>query len=396
MAFKSELLLHKITMMRISQVRLASMLGVTPRTINRWLRGDQPPKNSHIKALANALHCRPEDFDPRYAESENDIHVEARISASSHNAFATIRAVYGVDEQTIIELAPALFSIVAARASNLPAEDAAFWASTDRQARALGLRVTHYDNIGSVEGLMIDELAAQTHRCFGLKSPDGETAHPRNLFVEAMRRIAHEAGPDVSMIDCDQVPAGEPPASLGFNPHTPFYRAIAAGDEEIVRKLARGQVRLSQSFAQAELEDDKPLPEKAEIIRRDLLAQADQHRQKLEEMRGDSLNRLGAWRAFYEEGHPDLAKEYDELVSAFGKPEGWYPDHYSSTDREQDYADPFAETRFLDYALLPKPQDSSKRPALWLPSVHAHEAQRFAKLKNHRRLSKVEFEKIYQ
>lgn len=249
---------------------------------------------------------------------------------------------------------------------------------------------------GATEGATIDELAAQNGECFGLQAQDGETAYSRNLFVEAMRRIANEAGPDVCMTDCDPVPAGKTPTSLGFNPHTPLYEAIAEGDDEIVRKLTRGQVRLSQSFTRAELQADKTLQEKAETIRRDLRDQAERHREKLEEMREKGLIQLRAWRAFYEDRHPDQAKEYDDLVSAYGRPEGWYPDHFSSTDCEEAYADPFAEIRFLDYDLLPKPHDISKRRALWLPSVHAPEARRFERLNNHRRLSKAEFGKISQ
>ena len=82
MAFDKQLLSRKITEAGISQVELANRINVTPRTVSRWLHGQKPPKPSLINELAKALHCRPEDFDPRYADGENDIRVEGRVSAA--------------------------------------------------------------------------------------------------------------------------------------------------------------------------------------------------------------------------------------------------------------------------------------------------------------------------
>lgn len=391
MAFEKELLHRKITEAGISQVRLAELVGVTPRTVNRWLRGEKPPKTSLIKKLAKALRCRPEDFDPRYVDGENEIHVEGRVSAASHNAYATMKLVYGVDEQTIIELAPVLFAIAAARAVNLPGEDHARWDELMKNSAALGFRrLQRFGNWTDQEGFAIDEQAAQNHRCFGLKAKDNSQALPRNLFVDAMRRMVHEAGSDHSMDQFAPFDAGEVPTALGFNPHVALFDFIAEGDAEIVRKLVRGDVRLSQSMTRAELNADGSLEAKAEIIRKDLAEQAASHRAKLAARREEGLARLKTWRAFYQERHPDLATEYDEMVAAYCKPEGWYPDYYTEVEREEDYADPFAETRFIDGDLLPRPQDASKRGSLWL-SFDAPEQQRFNELEKHRRLSKAEF-----
>lgn len=394
MAFDKELLRRKITEAGISQVRLAELVEVTPRTVNRWLQGEKPPKADHIKKLAEKLHCRPEEFDPRYADGENYIRVEGRVSAASHNAYATMNLVYGVDEQTIIELAPVLFSIVAARAVNLPGQDEVWWGDLAKEAKSLGLpHLQRFPSLEDQEGFAIDERASLANQCFGLKAENEFEATPRNLFVEAMRRMTGEAGPGVSMDQFAPSDAGETPTALGFNSHVALFDFIAEGDPEIVRKLARGDVRLSQSMARAELNANGSIDAKAEIIRKDLAEQAASHRAKLAARREEGLTRLKAWRIFYQEFHPDLAKEYDDLVAAYCKPEGWYPDYYSDLDREQDYAAPFAETRFIDDDLLPRPHDAANRGRLWL-SFNAPEMQRLKELEIHRLRSKAEFRKM--
>lgn len=391
MAFDKALLRRKLLEADISQVRLAELVEVTPRTVNRWLRGDKPPKASLIKRLAEELHCRPEDFDPRYVDGENEIRVEGRVSAASHNAYATMKLVYGVDEQTIIELAPVLFSIVAARAINLTSEDDAQWAKIERKAESLGhKRLDRFHSAEEVESLQFDEKAARNNQCFGIKAGGESYVMPRNLFIEAMRRMARKAGSEVGMDQFDVAEAGEVPTARGFVPHVALFDFIAEGDAEIVRNLARGDVRLSQSMTRAKLNAHDNLEEKAEIIRKDLADQAASRRAKLAARREQGLVELSEWRAFYAERHPDLAREYDDLIAAYCKPEGWYPDHYSDLGREEANANPFAEIRFIDEELLPGRQAAEEKGELWF-SFNAPETERFRELEKHRRLSKAEF-----
>ncbi|BDW81048.1 hypothetical protein MACH24_04860 [Erythrobacter sp. Dej080120_24] len=391
MAFDKGLLRRKITEAGISQVRLATLINVTPRTVNRWLRGEKPPKVSHIEKLATALHCRPEDFDHRYADGEDEIHVEGRISAASHNAYTTMNFIYGVDQQTIIELAPVLFALVAARAVNLPQEDDLWWAAIVEEGRSRGLdHLQRFPDFQDQEGFSIDQEAAIGDQCFGKRADDDCVASPRNLFVEAMRRIAEEVGLKGSMAQFEPVAAGEVPNARGFNPHVALFNFIAEGDAQIVRKLVMGDIRLFQSFKKAELNANGSFEVKAEIIRKDLADQAADHLSKLEERRNKELIRLSKWRKSYEESFPELAQEYDDLVKAFCKPEGWYPDYYSDLHREADYANPFAETRFIDEDRLPKTSDDSTRSKYWL-SFNAPEARRLNELKSHRSRSKAGF-----
>lgn len=392
MAFDKELLDRKIKEAGITQVALAKLVSVDARTVSRWLHGDKPPKRSHIEELAKHLRCRPEDFDPRYADGENEIYVSGRVSAASHNAFATMKLVYGVDEQTIIELAPMLFSIVAARAVNLPEQDSVRWSEIQSAANSLGISgLSRFENPSKVRGSELDEQAARGNACFGFKVADDEwEAEPRNLFVEVMGRLIHEAGSIVSMDQFVRPSAGEAPTALGFNPHAALFDFIAEGDSEIVRKLARGEVRLSQSMIKAELNADGSLEAQAEIIRKDLAEQAASHRAKLLDLRQQGLAKLAAWRTSYQDQYPDLAKEYDDLVAAYCHEENWYPEYYRHDDKEAAYADPFAEIRFVDDGKLRSQRDGSGRGELWL-TFNAPEPRRLKELEKHRRLSKAEF-----
>jgi hypothetical protein len=373
---------------------LVDQLAAKPEACGTALSiAERPPKASYVEELAKVLHCRPEDFDPRYADGENEIRVEGRVSAASHNAYATMNLVYGVDEQTIIELAPVLFSIVAARAVNLPREDDDWWNTIANEAQSRGLQhLQRFPSFQDHEGFLIDVQAAMANKCFGQPAENELEACPRNLFVEAIRRMAEDAGLDGSMDQFAPYDAGDVPTAFGFNPHVALFDFIAEGDAEIVRKLSRGDVRLYQSMTKAELNAKGDLEAKAEIIRKDLADQAANHRAKLAVRREQGLNRLETWRAFYQERFPDLAKEYGDLVAAYCKPEGWYPEYYSAVQREEDHANPFAETRFIDDDLLPRP-DNAKRGKFWL-SFNAPESRRLKELEIHRLRSKVAFREM--
>jgi transcriptional regulator with XRE-family HTH domain len=388
MAFNKGLLRRKIQEAGISQAKLAKLVGVNQRTVYRWLNGEKPPKADHIARLAETLRCRPDEFDPRYADGENDIRVEGKVSAASHNAYAAMKLIYEVDEQTIIELAPVLFAIAAARAINLPAEDTAWRQRIESEAKSFGMDGLRLERQGDYESFQIDAKAAQQGRCFGLPSDEDFGAAPRNLFVEAMRRMANEAGDLVNIDRCAPGGAGEVPTAFGCVPHTALFDYIAEQNPEIVQRLAIGHVRLSKSVLKADLNGS--LEDKAEIIRNDLSEQVDDRRAKMVAKRKVGLAKLAKWRAHYEEQYPYLAKEYDDLVAAYCKPEDWYPSYYDDLAREQADANPFAEIRFIDNDLLPRPANAQKRVELWL-SFNAPEQKRFRELREHRARSKAEF-----
>src|SRR3546814_10068975 len=97
---------------------------------------------------------------------------------------------------------------------NLPEQDAAFWKKLAIDAESLGFPPPEmFRNFTDQEGFALDEKAARNHRCFGLEATNPVEASPRNLFIEAMRRMVREAGLGVSMDQFASPGAGETPRS---------------------------------------------------------------------------------------------------------------------------------------------------------------------------------------
>jgi transcriptional regulator with XRE-family HTH domain len=68
MAFMSELLKKKLKEEGKSQEELAAALKKHRRTVSRWLAGSNPPKPKDVEAIARVLNCKPQDFDPFFAD----------------------------------------------------------------------------------------------------------------------------------------------------------------------------------------------------------------------------------------------------------------------------------------------------------------------------------------
>lgn len=396
MAFKAKLFREKMKACGVSQKQLAERTRFDVRSISRWANGHQAPKTASILELAKALGCSPKDFDPDFADSMEGVIVSGRVSAASHNAYAAMKLAFNVSQTQILELAPILFATVAARALQIPSDDDAFIAAQECEARNRGIRGIRIDRVGSpdeVEGLALDRKAANNHKCFGLEPKHGSMAISRNLFCEALNRMVAQADNQVSIDMWQQDLPGHVPDADGFNPHVALLELVAEGDPEIVRRLVRGEVRLSTSIDKAEIANKGDLNRLAELIRKDLADQAAAHRAMLEDRRRASLARLDRWRHVYEREHPQWAQEYEELRAALCHGEDWYPDYYSEKMIEEARANPFTEERFIDDTRYPDPFDRlfDREPEPVYPCTNA-DVERFGELQAHRAASKAAFE----
>jgi len=109
MAFKAELLKKKLKAEGKSRDELAAELKKHKRTVSRWLAGTNPPKPKDLEAIAHVLNCKPQDFDPFFADMGlGEVSIQAHVSAASHNAYELMRWRYGVSQKQIMELAPVL------------------------------------------------------------------------------------------------------------------------------------------------------------------------------------------------------------------------------------------------------------------------------------------------
>lgn len=385
MAFKAELLKKRLKAEGKSRDELAAELKKHKRTVSRWLAGTNPPKPKDLEAIARVLNCKPQDFDPFFADMGlGDVSIQAHVSAASHNAYELMRWRYGVTQKQIMELAPVLFAIVAAHALKVPAQDDAL----DREARMSGRPSTQ------MIGDHIDRQASKLRRCFGLASPDPNNEPSRNLFDTAIHRLSVQAEDYVDARWYIGAAPGDVPGATGYVPDAGFLEEITGGDWTLVEAIVKGRIRLSSVLQKIrEGKEGTSIEALAAAIR-------NAHEERIEEQRGAGLKKLKAWRAFYAARHQELAEEYDSLVAQHCHEEGWYPGHYTDDDRIQSWVNPFEEDRHIntdtlvEYQRLKAARTEDGKIAFVLP-FQDPVYRRFEALQHHRAQLRKQFEETW-
>lgn len=350
MAFKAALLRKRLKDEAKTRKFLAEVTGKNERTVSRWLNGGNPPKAKDLEKIATALNCRPQDFDPRYADEGPGIPVSVRVSSASRNAFELLRFRYGVSHTQVVELAPVLFSIVAARALAVPAEDMAL----HHEARRLGHNSPVFGrSLQRDQGFRLDERAAADGKCFGADDFDPQDEEPRNLLFEAISRICSEMGDKIKIAIPDAPDAGDPVSATGFAIEGDVVSILTGNDHGLIEALAYGKIRLGDVADELVALQDNVESQAPKILQRELDLADTRRRKELEKRRKESLAKLEAWSDFYCDRHPDLAEEYTRLVNQHCYEEGWAPEDYGSEFRDLIWADPFGERRFVNETTLP-------------------------------------------
>lgn len=382
MAFKSELLRAKLKEVGKNRRFLAELTDVKERTVSRWLNDKNPPKSSDLEKIAKALGCTPQDFDPSFAdEGQGEVAIHARVSVASHNAYEIMRLRYGATQKNIMELAPVLFSIVAGHALRVPGEDEA-------QAARLGLIDSRQGSPEAQDAWGIDDRASRNKKCFGL---NGE--YSRNLFYEAIKRLCHDIDKDVCA-KCLVNPGPEEAVSaIGFVPDIDALNEITGGDEELIEALTKGRIRLSTCIEDHKSGENRTVESFVSMLRRELARTDRQYEKDIAENREAGLMKLRAWRVYYEERHPDLAKEYDQIVEKCCHEDGWYPSYYDESFKEICWIEPYREDRHINKDNLPEYQAKKTEfpKALHLPTTDPI-YRRFQQLEAHRQKAKAQFE----
>jgi hypothetical protein len=385
MAFKAELLKKKLDAEGKKPDQLATLVKKHKRTVRRWLAGTNPPKPKDLEAIARVLNCKPQDFDPFFADvGMGEVSIQAHVSAASHNAYELMRWRYGVSQKQLMELAPVLFAITAAHALKVPDQDDAL----EREARMYGRGGT--ERIGDY----IDRQASELRQCFGLASPDPNSEPSRNLFDTAIRRLSRQAADYVDAQWYVGAAPGDVPGAAGFIPDTNFLEEITGGDWTLVEVIVKGRIRLSTVLQE--------IGERREGASVEALASAIRHAHdaRIEEQREAGLKKLRAWREFYSARHKELAEEYDSLVDQHCHEEGWYPEQYTDDDRIQNYVNPIREDRHInedtlvEYQRLKAARTEDGKFTLVLP-FQDPVYRRFQALQHHRAQLKKQFEEAW-
>lgn len=383
MAFKAELLKKKLKAEGKSRDELAAAIKKHKRTVSRWLAGTNPPKPKDLEAIARVLNCKPQDFDPFFADVDlGEVSIQAHVSAASHNAYELMRWRYGVSQKQIMELAPVLFSIVAGHALKVPAQD-------DEVAR---LAFENGLSDPRLQGGHLEDQASKLKKCFGIETSHPGTETSRNLFSEAIVRLSTQISDHVDTKWFVGAAAEEAPNAAGFISDIELVEALSGGQPPLAEAIAKGRIRLSSVLHQAKEAKGGGLSieEFAKAIR-------EAHEQGMEDQRKAGLKKLKAWRAFYAERHPELAAEYDDLVAKHCHEEGWYPERYTDDDRVQSWVNPFQEDLHLNEDTLSEYQSRKAAASEGgkIALVFPYEDpiyRRFEELQRHRSKLKKQFE----
>ena len=329
MAFNAELLKKKLKEEGKGRDEIAAAVGKDKRTVSRWLAGTNAPKSKDLETIARTLNCRPQDFDPFFADKGlGEVSIQAHVSAASHNAYELMRWRYGVSQKQIMELAPVLFSIVAGLGLKVPGQDA----EIARLAYENGLSDPR------LQGGDLEDQASKLRKCFGIETANPGTETSRNLFNEAILRLSSQIPDYVDAKWFVGAAPEEAPNAARYIADIELVEGLSGGQPQLAEAISKGRIRLSSVLQQAKEDkgDGISVEEFAAAIR-------DAHAQGIEEQRKAGLKKLKAWRAFYAERYPELAKEYDELVASHCHEEGWYPDSYTDDDHVQSWVNPFEE-----------------------------------------------------
>lgn len=390
MAFKSELLRTKLKEAGKTRRFLAELTGKTERNVSRWLNGGHPPKSSDLEKIAWALGCTPQDFDPSLAdEGQGEVAIHARVSVASHNAYELMKERYGVTQKDILELAPVLFSIVAAHALRIPDQDELLHQEATRRGLPSPLNISAQ----FANGFAIDQQASKNKKCFGLPAKDLSEAANRNLFYESILRLCLNIEETINTEHFAQPEPGKPPSSAGFIPDVELLTDITGGNSELIEALIKGRIRLSTCIDEYKKGGNKSVKAFIEILGKELVRANHKHEKEIAESREAALVKLTGWRAYYADHHPDLAREYDQIVEEYCHDDGWYPSYYDEELKEIFWADPYKEDRHINEDKLPEYQKrKAEDPGAFHFSMTDPIYQRFRQLEAHRRKIKAEFE----
>jgi transcriptional regulator with XRE-family HTH domain len=389
MPFKADLLKRKLKEERQTLDKFSKAVGVSTRTVNRWKSGENTPKPKDLEKIARVLNCKPQDFDPFFADSGlGEVSIQAHVSTASHNAYELMRWRYGVSQKQIMELAPVLFAIVAGHALKVPDQD-------DKIAR---FAIENGLSDPRLQGSHNDARASKQKKCFGIEvsNPGAETS--RNLFSEAILRLSSQVEDYVDTRWFVGAEAEEAPNAAGYIPDIELVDIISGGNPKLAEAIVKGRIRLSTVLQQAkEGKDSISVETFADAVRR-------AHAQQIEDQREGGLKKLNAWRAFYAEHHRELAAEYDRLIAQHCHEEGWCPKDYTDDDCIQSWVNPYQEDRHINEDTLTEYQrrkkeahtkDEGTKTWTFVSICDDPVVLRFDELQRHRAEIKKQFEETW-
>lgn len=308
MSFDKEALRQYMKEKGLTQNDLAALTKRDVRTIRRWLSPKHRLTAKSIDQICTALAVDPEKFDPNWQESNSSkqtVQIGARVSATSANYYLLLKKQYGVTQKEIVELAPAIFAIIARRALG----------TAEQLEKRVQLAESLLDEVcdignhsqidvyGELERTIIQARhATDKMAIFGTDEAQDDNdqyfqfTNNNNLFARELNSLCKN-------FECSS-PFGTSPTTLnciGSELPISLLEEICCGDQSIKRGIVRGDINLSR------MDDSLWLPENK--------------RQRLEWL-SDEYNSSRDLRALTEAAwrktNPKLAKKLDKIMTTLG------------------------------------------------------------------------------
>lgn len=305
MAFHKEKLKTYLKSQGLTQGDLAALVGKDIRTVRRWLSPKEPLRPKAIEKICEALQVNPSTFDTDWPSTQSwgqEVQVGAQISQAAANGYLLLRREFGITKKQLIELAPAMFAVIAERALSRIERLASNEANLAMIARALGLRDSSENEYFSFpEKAMYYEnakSAAKDRAIFGLEEIDEYGPSNPNLFADEIDELSE----GVQGAWRRRAKANECPGSGGFRYSRTIVDYLTCGDENLATAIANGSINLSI------MEDHLWVPENKDERLRWLRQQATNA--TLREQRG-----LEKTLSSIRERNPELAKRLERIYA---------------------------------------------------------------------------------
>jgi transcriptional regulator with XRE-family HTH domain len=283
---------------------LADAAHVGRATITRIENGKAgATRTETVKRLASTLKCQPADLftppEPDQARSlfNDRAPVDLSISTAAQNALELVAMRYNETRETILELAPLLFDLVAReslferseRLTELSARRDAV-AEMDRHFSHLGGRFLHDWQAEEVEVLEEASIRKRDLRASKVLESDSieDAFVPLDYDEECDNPFVRHLKRRIQAVHCD----GDEAPSIDVWPiwRSPTYDigsqealVVAQGDEELARAILTGAIPL------ARLPKSLRVPDAEEARLAWMRQQKAQHDEKLQELLGDLL-----------------------------------------------------------------------------------------------------------
>ena len=256
----------------LSLRQLAERARVSVRQLHRLEKELPSPRGVRehtVNQLAGALRIEPgvltgaqpmPVFDATESPGGDErVKISALLQPEVHLAYALIKRRYKVNQTTIFNLAPLLFTLLAEgslawRRRKLEEVEEATDRVRNSDTNSAGGRIGHLSFVNAVyhvdEGSSAEEESIQKNDLFGREVGEetfdlGYNPSTNNPFVDYLREFASKIRkPDIVRVDDDE---------LNYGPleNLPFYsicgeelRQIAGGSDEALTSLTRGFARL--------------------------------------------------------------------------------------------------------------------------------------------------------